>query len=151
MFKKVPVLDTGARGSTTTFVERGMGDVLISWENEALLAANLLGKGQFEIVIPSLSILAEPPVAVVDAYADKHGSRKAAQAYLEYLYSEPGQEICAKHYFRPTLKSVADKHAAEFPQVELFTIKDLFGSWKQAQDTHFSDGGTFDSIFQARK
>jgi sulfate transport system substrate-binding protein len=144
----VPVLDTGARGSTTTFAERGMGDVLISWENEALLIVNTIGKGRFEIVAPSVSILAEPPVAVVDAVVDKHGTRAAAQAYLEYLYSETGQEICARHYYRPTLASVAVKYAAQFPKLEMFTIKDLFGGWKQAQEKHFAEGGVFDTIFQ---
>lgn len=148
LFKNVPVLDTGARGSTTTFAERGMGDVLIAWENEALLVVNTIGKDRFEIVMPSVSILAEPPVAVVDTVADKHGVRKTAQAYLEYLYSETGQEICAKHFYRPSLASVAEKHAAQFPKLEMFTIKDTFGGWKQAQAKHFGDGGVFDSIFQ---
>ena len=148
LFKNVPVLDTGARGSTTTFAERGMGDVLISWENEALLIVNTIGKSRFEIVVPSVSILAEPPVAVVDAVVDKHGTRAAAQTYLEYLYSETGQEICAKHYYRPTLASVAGKYAAQFPKLEMFTIKDLLGGWKQAQEKHFAEGGVFDTIFQ---
>lgn len=148
LFKNVPVLDTGARGSTTTFVERGMGDVLISWENEALLVINLMGKGRFEIVAPSISILAEPPVALVDAVADKNGTREVAKAYLEHLYSEEGQAICARHYYRPQLESVAQQYAAQFPKVELFTIKDLFGDWKQAQKKHFDDGGVFDTIFQ---
>ena len=149
LFKNVPVLDTGARGSTTTFVERGIGDALISWENEASLVVNTVGKDRFEIVMPSVSILAEPPVAVVDAVADKHGVRAVAQAYLEYLYSETGQEICAKHFYRPTLASAAEKHAEQFPKIEMFTIRDVFGGWKQAQERHFAAGGMFDSIFQA--
>ena len=148
LFKNVPVLDTGARGSTTTFAERGMGDALIAWENEALLVVNTIGKGRFEIVTPSVSILAEPPVAVVDAVADKHGTRATAQAYIEYLYSETGQAICAKHFYRPSLASVAEKHAAQFPKIAMFTIQDTFGGWKQAQDKHFAAGGVFDSIFQ---
>jgi sulfate/thiosulfate-binding protein len=151
LFKNVPVLDTGARGSTTTFAERGMGDVLISWENEALLIVNTIGKGKFEVVIPSMSILAEPPVALVDVVADKHGVRAAAQAYLEYLYTEAGQEICARHYYRPTLASVAEKHAAQFPKLDLFTIKDVFGDWRQAHEKHFATGGVFDSIYQSNR
>jgi sulfate transport system substrate-binding protein len=151
LFKNVPVLDTGARGSTITFVERGIGDALIAWENEALLAVNALGKGRFEIVVPSISLLAEPPVAVVDGVVDKRGTRAAAQAYVEYLYSEEGQEICARHYYRPTLESVAQRYAAQFPTVELFTIKDLVGDWEKAQKTHFDDGGIFDSIFQPQR
>ena len=148
LFKNVPVLDTGARGSTTTFAERGIGDALIAWENEALLVVNTLGKGQFEIVVPSVSILAEPPVAWVDAFVDRHGTRELAQTYLEYLYSEEGQEICAKHYYRPTLESIARKYTSLFPKVDLFTIKELFGDWKQAHQKHFADGGVYDSIFQ---
>jgi sulfate/thiosulfate-binding protein len=147
LYKNVPVLDSGARGSTTTFVERGIGDVLIAWENEALLSLNELGKDKFEIVVPSMSILAEPPVSIVDKVVDKHGTRSVAQAYLEYMYSERGQEIAAKHYYRPRMKSVADKYAAQFPKLELFTI-DLFGGWDKAQKTHFSDGGTFDQIYK---
>jgi sulfate transport system substrate-binding protein len=151
LFKNVPVLDTGARGSTTTFAERGMGDVLISWENEALLIVNTIGKGRFKIVVPSVSILAEPPVALVDVVADKHGVRAAAQAYLEYLYTETGQEICARHYYRPTLASVAEKYAAQFPKLDLFTIKELFGDWRQAQEKHFAANGVFDSIYQPNR
>jgi sulfate/thiosulfate-binding protein len=147
-FKNVPVLDSGARGSTTTFVERGIGDVLIAWENEALLAVNELGKNQFDIIIPSVSILAEPPVSLVDKVVDRHKNREVAQAYLEYLYSEEGQEIAAKHYYRPRLESVASKHAGQFPKVALFTIDELFGGWQKAQKSHFSDGGTFDQIYQ---
>ena len=148
LYKNVPVLDSGARGSTTTFVERGIGDVLIAWENEALLAVNELGKNKFEIVVPSASILAEPPVSLVDKIVDRRGTRPVAQAYLEYLYSEEGQEIAAKHYYRPRLESVASKHAADFPKVTLFTIDELFGGWQKAQKAHFSDGGIFDQIYQ---
>ncbi len=148
LYKNVPVLDSGARGATTTFVERGIGDVLVAWENEALLAVNELGKGKFEIVIPSVSILAEPPVAVVDKVVDRRGTRAVAQAYLEYLYSEEGQEIAAKHFYRPRLASVASKYAAQFPKATLFTIDDVFGGWQKAQKAHFSDGGIFDQIYQ---
>lgn len=147
LLKNVPVLDTGARGSTTTFVERGIGDVLLAWENEAFLAQKELGVGKFEIVIPSLSILAEPPVTVVDKFAKKHGTEKVAKAYLDYLYTEEGQEIAAKNYYRPTLASVAKKYEGQFPKVKLITIDEEFGGWQKAQKTHFSDGGTFDSIY----
>jgi sulfate transport system substrate-binding protein len=150
LFKNVPVLDSGARGSTTTFVQRGIGDVLIAWENEAFLAINELGKDKFEIVIPSLSILAEPPVAIVDKVVDKHGTRKVAQAYLEYLYSPEGQEIAAKNYYRPRLKSVAAKYAKQFPKVKLVTIDEVFGGWQKAQAIHFADGGVFDQIYQTK-
>jgi sulfate/thiosulfate transport system substrate-binding protein len=149
IYKNVEVLDTGARGSTTTFVERGIGDVLIAWENEALLAVNDLGKDKFEIVTPSISILAEPPVALVDKNADKHGTREVAEAYLRYLYSEEGQTIAAKHYYRPTLASVEAKFSQTFPKVSLFTITELFGGWKQAQKEHFAEGAIFDQIYQA--
>jgi sulfate/thiosulfate transport system substrate-binding protein len=149
VFANVPVLDSGARGSTTTFVQRGIGDVLIAWENEALLAVDKLGAGQFEIVRPTLSILAEPPVALVDRVADKRGSRKAAQAYLEFLYSPAGQELSAKHYFRPSSAAVLAKHAARFPKLNLITISEMFGGWAAAQKKHFDDGGTFDQIYQA--
>jgi len=148
LFKNVPVLDSGARGSTTTFVQRGIGDVLLAWENEAFLAINELGKDKFEIVVPSVSILAEPPVALVDRVVDRHGMRAAAQAYLEYLYSEEGQEIAAKHYYRPRLESVAKKHEQQFPKVNLVTIDDAFGGWQKAQKTHFADKGVFDQIYQ---
>jgi len=148
IFKNVPVLDSGARGSTTTFVERGIGDVFISWENEALLAVKELGKDKFEIVIPSVSILAEPPVTLVDKVVDKHGTRAVAQAYLEYLYTEEGQKIAAKHYYRPRQASVAQQYTEQFPRVNLFTIDEAFGSWEKAQKTHFADGGTFDQIYQ---
>lgn len=148
LFKNVPVLDSGARGSTTTFVERGIGDVLIAWENEAFLAINQLGKDRFEIVIPSLSILAEPPVAWVDKNVAKHKTLKIAKAYLQYLYSPEGQEIAARHYYRPRMQSVAAKYAAQFPKLELFAIDRLFGGWRKAQTTHFADGGLFDQIYQ---
>jgi sulfate transport system substrate-binding protein len=147
IYKNVPVLDSGARGATVTFVERGIGDVAISWENEAFLAVNQLGVGKFEIVVPSVSILAEPPVAVVDKVADRRGTRKVAEAYLRYLYSEEGQEIAARHYYRPRLPSVAAKYAAQFPKVDLFTVEEVLGGWQKAQKTHFADGGLFDKIY----
>ncbi len=147
IYKNVPVLDSGARGSTTTFVERAVGDVLISWENEAFLALKEYGSDKFEIVIPSLSILAEPPVAIVDKVVDKRGTRQIAEAYLQYLYSEEGQEIVAKHFYRPTNPKVAEKHTGKFPKVELFKIDDAFGGWKNAHKIHFADGGTFDQIY----
>lgn len=147
LYKNVPVLDSGARGSTTTFVERGIGDAFISWENEAFLAIKELGKDKFEIVIPSLSILAQPPVAVVDKVIDKRGTRKQAEAYLQYLYSEEGQEIAAKHFYRPTNEKVGSKYAERFPKLNLFTIDDAFGGWTKASKTHFHDGGTFDQIY----
>ena len=147
IYRNVPVLDSGARGSTTTFVERGVGDVLISWENEAFLALKEYGSDKFEIVIPSLSILAEPPVAIIDKVAGKRGTRKVAQAYLEYLYSEEGQEIAAKHFYRPTLGKVAEKYAGQFPKIELFNIGEAFGGWKNAHKAHFADGGSFDQIY----
>src|SRR5512139_4025083 len=133
LFKNVPVLDSGARGSTTTFVQRGIGDVFLSWENEAFLAVNELGKDKFEIVVPSLSILAEPPVAVVDKVVDRRRTRKAAQAYLEYLYTPEGQELAAKHYYRPRLETVAEKHSKRFTKVKLVTIDEVFGGWQKAQ------------------
>ena len=146
LFKNVPILDSGARGSTTTFLERGIGDVLLTWENEAFLAKKELGSDKVEIIIPSLSILAEPPVTLVDKFAKKHGTEKVAQAYLEYLYSEEGQEIAAKNYYRPTLDSVAKKYATQFPKVNLVKIDDVFGGWQKAQRKHFNDGGVFDEI-----
>lgn len=151
LFKNVPVLDSGARGSTTTFVERGIGDVFISWENEAFLAVKELGPDKFEIVVPSISILAEPPVTVVDKIVDKRGTRKVATEYLQYLYSEAGQEIAAQNYYRPTLDKVAKKYAAQFPKVNLVKIDDVFGGWARAQPTHFGDGGSFDQIYQPGK
>jgi sulfate transport system substrate-binding protein len=147
LYKNVPVLDSGARGSTTTFVERGVGDVLLSWENEAYLAINQFGRDKFEIVYPSISVLAEPPVALVDQVADRHGTREVAQAYLKYLYSDEGQRIAAKHYFRPRLASAA-KYGPAFPQLKMFTVQEVFGGWRKAQAVHFDDGGVFDQIYQ---
>ena len=146
LFANVKVLDSGARGSTTTFTERGIGDVFISWENEAFLAVKELGPDKYEIVTPSLSILAEPPVTVVDKVADKKGTRKVATAYLEYLYSAEGQDIAGRHYYRPRDAKAAAKYANQFSKVKLFTIDQTFGGWQKAQKTHFSDGGTFDQI-----
>ena len=151
LFKNVRVLDSGARGAKTTFIQRGIGDVLITWENEAIMAIKESGAGQFEIIAPSISILAEPPVAVVDKVAKKHGTEDAAKAYLEYLYSEAGQEIVARHFYRPRLESVAQKFAGQFAQVKLFTIDEVFGGWQKAQKTHFNDGGVFDQISQTNR
>jgi sulfate/thiosulfate transport system substrate-binding protein len=148
LYKNVPVLDSGARGATTTFARHGIGDVLIAWENEAFLAMKEFGKDKLEVVAPSMSILAEPPVAVVDKVVDRHGTRAAATAYLEYLYSADGQEIAARHYYRPRLQAVADKHAAEFPKIKLFTLSEVFGSWRKAHATHFAEKGVFDQIYQ---
>ena len=148
LFKNVPVLDTGARGATTTFVERGIGDVLLAWENEAFLAQKELGPDKFEIVVPSLSILAEPTVTVVDKVVDKRKTRAVATAYLEYLYTEEGQEIAAQNYYRPTLDAVAKKYEKSFPKVSLVKIDEVFGGWQKAQKVHFADGGTFDEIYQ---
>ena len=148
LYKNVKVLDSGARGSTTTFVERGIGDVLIAWENEAYLAVKELGPDKFQIVTPSISILAEPPVSVVDKVVDKRGTRKVATAYLEYLYTPEGQEIAAKNYYRPRDAKVAAKYAKSFAAVKLFNIDEGFGGWQKAQKTHFADGGTFDQIYQ---
>lgn len=147
LFKNVPVLDSGARGSTTTFLQRGIGDVLISWENEAFLALREFGADRFEIVAPSLSVLAEPPVAVVDKVVDRRGTRAVAEAYLKHLYSEEGQELAAKHFYRPRLASVAAKHADRFPRIPMVEIGREFGGWAKAQAVHFSDGGTFDRIY----
>lgn len=146
LFKNVPVLDTGARGSTTTFVERGIGDVLLAWENEAYLSINELGPDKFDIVYPSLSILAEPPVAIVDKVVDDRGTREVAEAYLRYLYSEEGQRLAGKHYYRPTDEAVAKEFSEQFPQLELLTIEE-FGGWQEAQTKHFADGGIFDQIY----
>ncbi|KYG89781.1 sulfate transporter subunit [[Bacillus] sp. KCTC 13219] len=148
IYKNVEVLDSGARGSTTTFVEKGIGDVLITWENEALLALNELKKAEFEIVAPSISILAEPSVAVVDKNVDRKGTREIAEAYLKFLYTDIGQEIAAKNYYRPRAEEIAEKYDSQFPSIKLFTIDEKFGSWKEAQETHFSDGGVFDSIYE---
>jgi sulfate/thiosulfate transport system substrate-binding protein len=147
LYKNVPLLDSGARGSTTTFVERGIGDVLLAWENEALLVVNRVAKDRFEVVVPSLSILAEPPVTVVDQVIDRRGTRAVAEAYLAYLYSEAGQEIAARSYYRPRLASVAAKHQATFAPTTLVTIDEVFGGWSKAQPLHFDDGGTFDQIY----
>jgi sulfate transport system substrate-binding protein len=147
LFKNVPVLDSGARGSTTTFVQRGIGDVLLTWENEAFLAVNELGADKVEIVVPSLSILAEASITVVDKYADAHGTRAVAEEYLKYLYTKEGQNIVAKHFYRPRDKEVAAVYASKFPKIELVTIED-FGGWKKAQPEHFGDGGIFDKIYQ---
>jgi sulfate/thiosulfate transport system substrate-binding protein len=148
LFKNVPVLDTGARGSTTTFVQRGIGDVLLAWENEAFLALKEFGADKFEIVSPSLSILAEPSVAVVDKNVDKKGTRKVAEAYLKYLYSDEGQEIAGKNFYRPRSEKVVAKYASQFPQITLFTIDEAFGGWANAQKVHFADGGIFDQIYK---
>ena len=147
LYKHVPVLDSGSRGSTTTFVQRGIGDVLLAWENEAHLALKEQGGDKLEIVYPSNSILAEPPVALVDKNADRHGTRKVAEAYLQFLYSKPAQEIEARDFYRPRDPSVLAEHASEFPQIPLYTIDAVFGGWKKAQATHFADGGVFDQIY----
>ncbi|MGM4916742.1 sulfate ABC transporter substrate-binding protein [Tardiphaga sp. 813_E8_N1_3] len=148
IFKNVPVLDTGARGSTITFVQRGVGDVLLAWENEAYLAIQEFGKDKFEIVAPSISILAEPPVAVVDTVTDKKGTKAAAEAYLKYWYTKEGQEIAARNFYRPRDADIAKKHEASFAKVDLFTIDDVFGGWTKAQSEHFADGGVFDKIYK---
>ncbi len=150
LYHNVPVLDSGARGATVTFVERGIGDVLLAWENEALLAAHRLGAGQVEIVVPPDSILAEPPVAVVDKVVDRRGTRAVAEAYLRYLYSKEGQALAARHYFRPRDAGVASEYAAQFPRVNLVTIDEAFGGWSAAQAAHFADGGSFDRIYAHR-
>jgi sulfate transport system substrate-binding protein len=151
LFRNVPVLDSGARGATTTFVERGQGDVLIAWENEALLAVNKLGRGKFDIVYPSVSILAEPPVAIVDKVVDKHGTRRAAEAYLKFLYTPEAQDIVARNYFRPRNAQIAAKYKKQFPNLKLFTIDRNFGGWAKAQALHFRDGGLFDQEYEAAK
>ena len=150
LYKNVPVLDSGARGATTTFVERGIGDVLIAWENEAYLAVKELGPTKFDIITPSVSILAEPPVAVVDKFADKHGTRKVAEAYLNYLYTDEAQDIIAKNYYRPATDKAAKKYASQFAKVNLFTIDQVAGGWTAAQKAHFADGGIFDQIYQPK-
>ncbi len=147
IYKNVPVLDSGARGSTTTFVQRGVGDVFISWENEAFLALKEFGADKFEIVVPSLSILAQPSVTVVDKVVKKKGTGEVAKAYLEYLYSDEAQDLAGKHFYRPTAEAAAAKYAASFPKVELFTIDAAFGGWTKAKKEHFADGGTFDQIY----
>jgi len=147
LFRNVPVLDSGARGATTTFVQRGIGDVFLSWENEAFLAIKEFGADQFEMVIPSLSILAEPPVTVVDKVVDRRGTREVAEAYLEFLYSEKGQDIAARNFYRPRLESVAKHYAQRFPKIKMITIDEVFGGWQKAQKRHFDDGGVFDQIY----
>jgi sulfate transport system substrate-binding protein len=149
IYKNVPVLDSGARGSTTTFAQRAMGDVLLAWENEAFLAIEELGADKFDMVVPSVSILAEPSVAVVDKVVDKHGTRALAQAYLEYLYSEPAQDVVAKNHYRPRSQAVAAKYAPKFPQLQMATIAD-FGGWTEVQKKHFADGGLFDRIYKGK-
>ena len=151
IYKNVPVLDSGARGSTTTFIERGIGDVLVTWENEALLAIKELGPEKVEIVSPSISILAEPPVAVVDKVVDRRGTRKVAEAYLQFLYTDEGQEIAAQNYYRPIDEKIAKKYATQYPKLKLFTIEEVAGGWNKAQKTHFADGGVFDQIYLPSK
>jgi sulfate transport system substrate-binding protein len=148
LFRNVPVLDAGARGSTVTFAERGLGDVLVAWENEALLLTREVAREKFEIVVPSVSIVAEPPVALVDRNVDKHGTRAASQAYLEFLYTEEAQAIAARHHYRPGDAKIAAAHAADFPRLRLFTVDEVFGGWAKAQKAHFDDGGTFDLIYR---
>ena len=150
LYKNIPVLDSGARGSTTTFVERKIGDVLIAWENEAFLALKEFGADKFEIAVPSVSILAEPPVTLVDKVVDKHGTRALAQAYLEYLYTPEGQEIAAKNFYRPRLSEIAKKYGKNFAQIKLFTVDEVFGGWGKIQKAHFDDGGVFDQIYQLK-
>jgi sulfate transport system substrate-binding protein len=151
LFHNVPVLDTGARGATTTFVQRGIGDVLISWENEAFLAVKEFGHDRFEIVTPSMSILAEPPVAVVEKSARQRGTEAVARAYLEYLYSDEGQDLVGKHFFRPRSAKASTRYAGQFSAVRLVTIDEVFGGWKKAQPAHFGEGGVFDQIYRARR
>jgi sulfate transport system substrate-binding protein len=148
LYKHVPVLDSGARGATTTFVQRGIGDVLLTWENEAWLSVKELGPDKFEIIYPPVSILAEPPVAVVEKNAKRHGTEKLAEAYLQYLYSDEGQEIAAKNFYRPRNPAILAKYKANFPDIKLTTLNEDFGDWQQAQKTHFADGGVFDKIYQ---
>ena len=147
LYRNVPVLDAGARAATTTFIERGQGDVLLAWENEALLATQEIGRGRFEIVVPSTSILAEPPVSIVDAVVDRRGTRKVAEAYLRFLYTTQGQELAAKHHYRPRNAEVAARYAADFPHVHLFTVDEQFGGWHRAHAEHFADGAQFDRIY----
>lgn len=147
LFKNVPVLDSGARGATITFMKRGIGDVLLAWENEALLVIREMGKDGFEIVVPSVSILAEPPVAIVDKVVDRRGTRVMARAYLEYLYTDEGQEVAARHYYRPRLESILKRYREQFSKTSLFTIDEVFGGWQNAQKIHFNDGGIFDQIY----
>jgi len=150
VFHKVPVLDTGARGSIITFMERGIGDVMLAWENEALMAVHSLGKGKFEMVVPSISILAEPAVALIDQVVDKRRTRDLAEAYLLFLYTEEAQRLVAKHHYRPVIESIAKEVVGKFSEVDMFSIEDMFGSWEKAQKIHFDDGGTFDQIYERR-
>jgi sulfate/thiosulfate-binding protein len=150
-YRNVPVMDEGARGATITFVQRGIGDVLVGWESDAMMVINGFGRGRFDIVYPLESILAEPPVAVVDKYVDEHGTRAVAEAYLKFLYTPAAQEIAARHYFRPSLEEVARRHTALFPPMKMFTVAEVFGGWKQAQRTHFDEGGLFDQIARDRR
>jgi sulfate transport system substrate-binding protein len=147
LFSNVPVLDSGARGATVTFVDRGIGDVLLAWENEALLAKQKLGPDRLDLVFPSLSIMAEPPVTVIDKVVDRRGTRKVAEAYLRYLYTPEGQDIVARNFYRPRAEDIAQKYASQFPAMKLVTIDDTFGGWETAQAKHFADGGTFDQIY----
>jgi sulfate transport system substrate-binding protein len=151
LYANVPVMDSGARASSTTFAQRGIGDVLVGWENEALMVVNGFGRGRFDIVYPSESIVAEPPVAVVDKNAEAHGTRAVAEAYLKFLYTPPAQEIAARHYFRPVLEPVASRYATQFPALKLFTVADVFGNWTDAQRIHFKEGGIFDQIARNRR
>lgn len=151
LFRNVPILDAGARGSTTTFIQRNIGDVLVGWESEALLAQKELGRGKFEVIYPGVSILAEPPVCLVDKVARQRGTEKAAEAYLQFLYTEAGQEIAAKHYFRPRSEAAMKKHEAAFPKMNLFTIDEMFGGWQKVQRIHFNEGGLFDEISKSRR
>jgi sulfate transport system substrate-binding protein len=151
LYRNVPVLDSGARGSTVTFAQRGLGDVFLSWENEAFLVQKEFGTDKFDTVAPSVSILAEPSVSIVDKVVDKHGTRKVAEEYLKYLYSPEGQEIAAKNFYRPRLAEVAQKYESKFPKLELFTIDDVFGGWKKTQAEHFADKGIFDQIYKPAK
>ncbi|HSM79697.1 MAG TPA: sulfate ABC transporter substrate-binding protein, partial [Bryobacteraceae bacterium] len=148
LYHNVPVLDSGARGSTTTFVEHGLGDVLLTWENEAYLALKEFGSDKFEIVTPAESVLAEPPVALVDKVADRRGSRQIAEEYLKYLYSPEAQDLAARNFYRPRSQEAAQRYAKQFPQIKLFTVDEVFGGWKKAQATHFADGGVFDQIYK---
>ncbi|MBF0423158.1 MAG: sulfate ABC transporter substrate-binding protein [Magnetococcales bacterium] len=148
LLRNIPILDTGARAATNTFIQRQLGDVLLTWENEALLARHEMGPGQFEIIVPSVSILAEPPVAVVDKVVDRHGSRQQAEAYLQFLYSQEGQALAAKHYFRPRDEELLKRHADRFPSLRLITIDSMFGGWDNAQKNHFDDGGSFDLLMK---
>jgi sulfate transport system substrate-binding protein len=148
LYTRVRGLHPGPRGSTTTFVQRGIGDVLLAWENEAFLAMRAFGQDQVEIVVPSMSILAEPPVALVDKNADEHGTRKVSEAYLQFLYSPEGQEIAARNFYRPTDQAAAAKYKSRFPEIPMVTIDDTFGGWQEAQKKHFSDGGIFDQIYR---